>query len=53
MANHKRKRHPSARAGCAMCKPWKKGKVQGEAEGMKFNQYRKLRQAGDQIRDAA
>lgn len=24
--NHKRKRHPNARAGCAMCKPQKKGK---------------------------
>lgn len=53
MANHKRKRAPSARAGCAMCKPWKKGKVQGDSESMKFNQYRKQRQADDQIRDAA
>ena len=24
--HHKRKRHPNARAGCAMCKPQKKGK---------------------------
>lgn len=23
--HHKRKRHPAARAGCAMCKPQKKG----------------------------
>lgn len=23
--HHKRKRHPNARAGCAMCKPQKKG----------------------------
>lgn len=23
--NYKRKRHPNARAGCAMCKPQKKG----------------------------
>lgn len=25
MAHHKRKRHPARRAGCAMCKPQKKG----------------------------
>jgi hypothetical protein len=23
--HHKRKRHPNARSGCAMCKPQKKG----------------------------
>lgn len=53
MANHKRKRPPSSRSGCAMCKPWKKGKVQGEANLNRFSQYKKMRQADDQIRDAA
>jgi hypothetical protein len=30
--HHKRKRHPAARAGCALCKPQKKGKANPDTE---------------------
>ena len=27
MANHKKKKHPSQRSHCHMCKPWKDGRI--------------------------
>ena len=32
MANHKKKRHPSARSHCSLCKPWKDGNISHESE---------------------
>lgn len=42
--HYKRKRHPNARAGCAMCKPQKKGGMNPDKEvGHKgFGKIRKL-----------
>ena len=53
MANHKRRRAPNARGGCAMCKPWKKGGTKGDASAVRFNQYRKQHKADEEIRDGA
>ncbi len=51
MAHHKRKGPKSTRAGCLMCKPYKR---QGHkhAERARFNQYRKDKVAAEKIADA-
>lgn len=33
MAHHKRRRHPRRRAGCFLCKPWKKDGTPTDAPG--------------------
>lgn len=43
--HHKRKRHPNARSGCAMCKPHKKGHATNadkELGHVGFGKLRKL-----------
>lgn len=56
MANHKRKRPASSRAGCKLCKPYKdqrfsKPKAQREIAGNGgFGKLRKLRAAKDDMR---
>lgn len=47
MANHKRKKPPSSRAGCAMCKPWKKGKVSGKDNEAKPSLRRQMASADE------
>jgi len=56
VANHKRKRTPSTRAGCKMCKPYKdqrfsKRLAQREIAGTGgFGKLRKLRATEDDMR---
>jgi hypothetical protein len=37
MANHKKKKHPSQRSHCHMCKPWKDGRISRDNEN--FESY--------------
>ena len=41
--HHKRKRHPNARAGCAMCKPQKKGNGMNPDTEMGHTGFGKIR----------
>ena len=41
--HHKRKRHSNARAGCAMCKPQKKGKGANPDTKVHNNGFGKIR----------
>ena len=53
--HHKKKRHPNARAGCAMCKPQKKGGMNPDKElGHKgFGKLRALLAAKDKMKSPA
>ena len=37
MANHKKKKHPSQRSHCHMCKPWKDGRI--SRKNINFESY--------------
>lgn len=57
--HHKRRKQPSARAGCKMCKPQKsvtgyKGKVQREICGVGggFGKIRALRHANNDLKES-
>lgn len=52
MANHKRKRPKSARAGCLLCKPHKANGTP-IPERQKFGVWRKMVAADRDIKDAA
>ena len=41
MANHKRKKRKSARAGCIMCKPWKANGFKGSATSVRHSERKK------------
>lgn len=42
MAHHKRRRHPNRRAGCALCKPWKKdGTATDNPRGESLSNHRR------------
>lgn len=43
MAHFKRKRHPNARAGCAMCKPHKKGHGANSDTGVHHQGFGKIK----------
>lgn len=49
--HHKRHRHPRARAGCAMCKPQKKGLLNPDKElgHFGFGKIRKLIHAKEDL----
>jgi hypothetical protein len=51
MAHHKRKGPKSTRAGCLLCKPYKR---QGHkrTERARFNQYKKAKVAAEKVADA-
>jgi hypothetical protein len=51
--HHKRKRHPAARAGCAMCKPHKKGWSNPDTEVVHygFGKIRDLKHAKQDMKE--
>jgi hypothetical protein len=48
--NFKRKRHKTARAGCLMCKPHKRGGVCPRHRNMRFGDFRRHVGGADQLR---
>jgi len=52
--NHKRKRHKTARAGCLMCKPQKRGglKDQSQMYHKGFGKLRELIAANKELKDS-
>ena len=51
MAHHKRKRPPNRRAGCAMCKPQKKGHGANPDTGVHHRGFSKIKKLITQKQD--